>query len=356
MAGPRTAGDTPTYSAWADALIAHRFYVPAFLRSQTFTAPLLLYLGWISIVALAKIAAGGAWAWALLAINGVAVCWTAMTTLISVSHWRPMLVAVLAAAWLMVSPDIWIFAPLILGDLWFTALSTAIIGALLRWPAAMPIQIIALAALATVTRPVTAPLIALVALVMSGAVRWSASSIRLAVAVAALGALAIVIAHAAVVTSVAWVPDWLLPWVEKLRGQYAQGVVVVERPETFVAPADTLLSAVRLTLLKWVFFFSPWLPGYSARHVAVNVLWFAPLYVAGINAVFRGVDRYRIHLLLLFILMVSGFHALQELDFDQRYRIPALPALVMLAALGPGNRWMPALPEMWRRKLPLLQQ
>ena len=344
VAGPRSAGDTPTYAAWADALIAHRFQIPEFLRSQTFAAPLVLYLGWITIVALAKILAGAAWTWVLLAVNAIAVWWTATTTFVSVAHRRPTAIAVIATAWLVISPDIWIFAPLILGDLWFTALCTAIIGALLRWPAATPIEIIALAALATITRPATAPLIALIALVMSGAVRWSVSSIRAAAAIAAIGALAIVIAHGAVVTSAAWVPDWVLPWVDRLRSHYAQGVVVVERPDTFVAPAHTLWSAVRLTLLKWVSFFSPWLPGYSARHVAVNVLWLAPLYAAGIYAVYRGADRFAVYVLVLFIVMLSGFHALQELDFDQRYRIPALPAMVMLATLGIKDRRVPALP------------
>src|SRR5687767_3816865 len=94
VSGPRWAGDTPTYAAWADALISVRFHVFEFLRSNTFTAPLVLYLGWIVTVALAKILAGGAWPWALLALNGVAVWWAVRTTVASVASQRA-----IAAAW-----------------------------------------------------------------------------------------------------------------------------------------------------------------------------------------------------------------------------------------------------------------
>jgi hypothetical protein len=334
IAGPRWAGDTPTYAAWADALIGARFHVLEFLRSNTFTAPLLLYLGWIMMVALAKVLGGGMWPWLLLGLNGVAVWWAARTTWVSMAGRRSLAAAAITAVWVGCSPDVWVFGPLILGDLWFTALSTAVIGGLLRWPRLVPIHIVAIAALASITRPVTAPLIVCVALVASGGVQWFTSSTRTATAVAVLAAAAIVIAHAWAVTGTVGVPSWLQLWFERLRDDYAHGVVIVDRPDTFVAPAQTLLAAVMLTLRKWVYFFSPWLPGYSARHVAVNLLWFVPLYAAIGVAIWRAPDRLAVHVLVAYIVLLSGFHALQQLDFDHRYRIPALPAMVMLAGLA----------------------
>ncbi|MEX2269860.1 MAG: hypothetical protein WD690_00220 [Vicinamibacterales bacterium] len=248
----------------------------------------------------------------------------------------------LAVVWLGCSPDVWVFAPLILGDLWFTALSTAVLGGLLRWPRFMPIYVIAIAALASFTRPVTAPLIVCIALVVSGGVQRFTSSIRTATALAALVAAAIVIAHAWAITGTVGVPSWLLPWVERLRDDYAHGVVVVDRPDTFVAPAQTLFSAVALTLRKWVYFFSPWLPGYSVRHAAINLLWFGLLYAAIGVAIWRAPDRLAVHILVSYVVLLSGFHALQKLDFDHRYRIPALPAMVMLASLSfPARKAVP---------------
>ena len=337
MSGPRWAGDTPTYSAWADALIDARFNAVEFLRSNTFTAPLLLYLGWIVTVALAKVLAGDTWPWLLLALNGVAVWWAVRTTVVSVSCQRALAVAWVAGLWVACSPDVWVFAPLVLGDLWFTALCTVVIGALLGWPGRLPIHVVAIAGLAIITRPATAPLVVCIALVLSGAVRWSTSSIKWAVALAALVAITVVVVHAWVITTTVWVPGALLPWVERLRDHYAHGVVVVERPETFVAPALTLPGAVALTMRKWIYFFSPWLSGYSPRHLAINLLWFVPLYAAIAHSVWRAPNRFAVHVLLLYVGLVSGFHALQELDFDQRYRIPVLPAMVMLASLSTGR-------------------
>jgi hypothetical protein len=334
VSGPRWAGDTPTYAAWADALISVRFDVFEFLRSNTFTAPLVLYLGWIVTVALAKILAGGAWPWALLALNGVAVWWAVRTTVASVASQRAIAAAWVAGLWLAWSPDVWVFAPLVLGDLWFTALCTVVVAALMRWPAGSPAHIIAIAGLATITRPATAPLLVCGILVLSGTVRWSTRSTKWAVGLAAIAAITVVAAHAWVVTAPVWLPDTLLPWGERLRAHYARGVVVMERPDTFVAPALTISSAVALTLRKWAYFFSPWLPGYSGRHVAINLLWFVPLYAAIVLAVWRAPNRFMVHVLVLYVGLLSGFHALQELDFDQRYRIPALPAMVILAGLS----------------------
>jgi NhaP-type Na+/H+ and K+/H+ antiporter len=64
-----------------------------------------------------------------------------------------------------------------------------------------------------------------------------------------------------------------------------------------------------------------------------------PVYAALIYSIWRGRHRFEVHALLLFIGLLSGFHALQELDFDQRYRIPGLWAMVALASLSiPSGR------------------
>jgi len=342
VSGPRWAVDTATYAAWADALISVRFQVFEFLRSNTFTAPLVLYLGWILTVSLAKVLAGGAWPWALLALNALAAWWAVRTVFVSVAAQRTLAAAWVAGLWLACSPDVWVFASLVLSDLWFTALCTVVVAALLRCPARWPIHVVVIAGLATITRPATAPLVVCIALVLSGVVRWSASSTRWAVALAAIVAITVVVAHARVMTAPVWLPETLLPWGEMLRGQYARGVVVYDRPDTFVAPALTLSSAVALTLRKWAYFFSPWLPGYSARHVAINLLWFVPLYAAIALAVWRAPNRFMVHVLLLYVGLLSGFHAIGELDFDQRYRIPALPAMVILAGFS-----LQRLPDAW---------
>lgn len=331
--GPRWAGDTPTYAAWADGLIAAKFNVAEFLRSHTFAAPLLLYIGWILIVAIAKTMAGTLWPWVLLAINGLAIWLMARATLRCVAARHTLVAGGIAAAWLAVSPDIWVFGPLLLSDLWFTALTALALTMAIR-PVPRFAYAAGFAGLAAITRPTAAPLLLCVLAVVSGAVNWSTRSAVRSTAVAVLVALTVVIVHAWLMTTTVVLPEWFRIWGTRLREHYAMGIVVVERPETFVEPAVTLVGAMLLTLRKWLYFFSPWLPGYSLRHTAVNVLWFAPLYAGMLYAVWRAPHRVAVHALLLFVGLLSGFHALQELDFDQRYRIPGLWAMAALASLS----------------------
>lgn len=331
--GPRWAGDTPTYAAWADGLIAAKFNVAEFLRSHTFAAPLLLYIGWILIVAISKIAAGALWPWGLLMINGLAIWLMVRATVRFVASWHTLVAGGVAAAWLAVSPDIWVFGPLLLSDLWFTALTALALTNALK-PVPQFAYAAGFAVLAVVTRPTAAPLVLCLLAVVSGAVNWSTRSAARFAVVASLIAVSVLIVHAWLMTTSVVLPEWFRIWGTRLREHYATGVVVVARPETFVEPAVTLVSAVLLTLRKWVYFFSPWLPGYSVRHTAVNVLWFAPLYAGMLYAVWRAPHRSAVHALLLFIGLLSGFHALQELDFDQRYRIPGLWAMAALASLA----------------------
>ena len=39
-------------------------------------------------------------------------------------------------------------------------------------------------------------------------------------------------------------------------------------------------------------------------------------------------------LLALLMVLVTVFHALMQIDYDHRYRLPLLPALIILAAIG----------------------
>jgi hypothetical protein len=91
---------------------------------------------------------------------------------------------------------------------------------------------------------------------------------------------------------------------------------------------------VALTLWKWLYYFAPWAGDYSAVHKAVNLLFFAPLYLFAAVALATWRDRRSKALLVFFVLAFSGFHAVQQIDFDFRYRLPVLPALIMMAAAG----------------------
>jgi hypothetical protein len=316
--GPIWANDTATYARWADHLIAHHFNVVAFLRQETFTAPLVLYIIWITLVALAKIAAPVLWPMVLVGINAVSCAATAYAV-DSVSKDR--IGAIIAAVALACAPDLLLFAPYAISDILFTALSAVAVASLVRaqpgvaWPLTM---------IATVTRPAAAPLVA------TAAIRMRPFRPLPMTIVAAIGGMLIV--HAYVISAPSTpLPAWLHPWMTVVREGYAEGRVMVSRPAAW--SATTMPAILGLTLLKWLAFFSPWVPGYSAIHTLLNVSFFVPLYLGCAYALVKAHDRSAVATLVLYIMLVSGFHAMQELDYDHRYRLPIIPALIMLAAL-----------------------
>ena len=60
-------------------------------------------------------------------------------------------------------------------------------------------------------------------------------------------------------------------------------------------------------------------------HNGVNLVWFVPLYVFGAVALAAWRDRRLKALIVVYVLPFSAFHAVQQIDFDFRDRMPVLP-------------------------------
>ena len=326
LRGPITGVDTGSYERWADALIAAHFHYVDYYTQQQFMIPLPLYSGWITMVALSKMAAGSSWQLVLLAVNAAAITVTAWTIVSIATGWR----RTAAAVALLAAGDLLLFAPYVLSDVLFMAVSAVTVAALIsRHPA----RTLAGGVLAAVTRPTSPPLLATVALRWCRVTRWAAARPGIGVAVFGLVTLAVVTAHAVILQA-----DILTgsPWITYVRSGYAAGAVITDRPATYLGAFTTVPGAIALTVLRMIAFFSPWAPGYSTAHTALNLVFFVPLYIACIRAVRRADDREAVVTLLCYLLCVSGFHAMQEIDFDHRFRLPAIPALIMLATLRDG--------------------
>lgn len=354
-AGIRVSPDTTTFSGWADLLIAHGFNIPTYLNEQTFVVPPVLYLGWILVVAAFKSVLGDGWMAGIVLLNCGALVVGAYLTLQAVRRITQSSASLLlAGALFLVAADLMIFVPFVLSDLIFWGLSTCVLtigvalasaGADQSRPRAMRtvaagtfITVIALA-----FRPAALPLvtfwIAAVTLRFAPNIKGRGLQVLLGTA-AALSLIAIAI-HAAVLMDPSLWPFGPLPgMLQLLAGEYRAGILVYAPGASLaVAPASDWMSAMRLTIEKLTYFLSPWQPDYSAAHTIVNLLFFAPAYgltlAALLNArrLFSPQQR-AAAVLLLFSLAVSVFHAMMQIEYDHRYRLPILPALIMLAAIG----------------------
>lgn len=352
--GVRLAVDTPTYSRWADALIALGFNPAAYLRAQSFVAPPILYLLWITVVAVMKAMLGGSWMNGIVSLNVIAVSAGAAATIASIRRVTTSGASMMLATGLfMVSADLLIFVPYVLSDVIFWGLSTAVLvcGVALasagpddRRPVARTLAIgSVLLAIAIVFRPVSLPLAAFWCVAI--AARCGGALIdRFAtpLLVVALGlALLAILADAYVMANPASWPFGSYPAMLTLvRDEYRIGMFVHQSsPPMLVTPAADFLGFVRITLEKLLFFITPWLPHYSRAHTVANLLFFLPAYglaVAAISNLRRltSSQQRAVFVLALFVLFVAVFHSMLLIDSDHRYRLPLLPAVIMLAAIG----------------------
>ena len=352
IAGPRHGPDSQTFARWADLLISLRFNIAAYLQEQSFVVPPVFYVLWTLVIAALKVVLGSQWALGVLALNWLSIGWCSHVTLGRIRTLTGSGAGLLLGALLLLTAaDLLLFAPFILSDLIFLAVSTAVIGAAIRitagedhgaqWKATCAGSVLTLIALAF--RPVGLPLLAVWLLAIAAApargVLDRFGSAVLALVFASAGV--IVVLHAYLLMH----PElWPLgpppPFLALLSDEYRRGVLVYAPESDLVVPAaTTVFGAVRITLQKVLYFVTPWLPHYSAAHTLLNLVFFVPAY--GLSAA-AMINRQRLLpaqqratvLLTAYMIVLTVFHAMMQIEFDHRYRLPMLPVLIMLSGIG----------------------
>ena len=343
--GPLLSSDSRTYSMWADTLLAARFNYQTYLTVQHFVVPPVLYVLWITVVALSKVVLGEAWPTGIVFLNwlvasalvyGIARVTARVTGSVIVG-----LVAVLLFA---ASFDVLLFLPYVLSDIMFMAISGAIVLAGLlvvgepdrraRRRAIFAGTSMLLAS--CVFRPTAAPLVVFWCACLLVADQRGLKAAHVWYAIAALAAVAAIaiVAHAALMQDPSRWPGGESGWIRQLSNESRKGIVVFGRPDTYVSPPRSLADFAGLTLTKWEYYFAPWMAGYSRFHKLAGAAFFLTAYTLSLVALFTS-PRWRLtSLLVLYIGAFSLFHGVQQIDYDHRYRLPILLALSVLAALG----------------------
>lgn len=238
-----------------------------------------------------------------------------------------------------------------LSDLIFWALSTAVIGAALQLTTieyhGPPWKTIfvgsALTVIALAFRPVGLPLLLLWMLAVvaapARAVLDRFGSVVLAAVI--LSATTAVFLHGYLMMHPdRWPVGMPPPFLMLLSDEYHRGVLVYAPQSDLMVPAaTTVFGAVRITLQKLLYFLTPWLPHFSLSHTLLNLVFFIPAYGLSAAALANRARLSPAHrraavLLGVYAITLSAFHAMMQIEFDHRYRLPLLPALIILAAIG----------------------
>ncbi|MEW6593802.1 MAG: hypothetical protein AB1413_02915 [Thermodesulfobacteriota bacterium] len=366
--GPLFSPDAARYVEWAETLIAVGFNPFSLLQRVDFVTSPVQYLAIVYLIALAMLLFGPLWPVAFVVLNGLFCGLGAFFALDLVRRKiEGVLPLLLVATLFLISFDIVIWAKFILTDLLFLITVSAVLwnaSRLLQGAEAGQVRreffvpracwVVFLLLLAFLTRPTALPLLGflLPCLLAAPAVaRVASENWRRFLGYATLVGLVL---GGALMVLTAWLLIASAGWsgsggaVETIKyyaSYFAQGAVVHDRPETYLVVDPTVLDYLRVMAYRLAYFYSPVIPGYGLLHLADNLLVFVPSYVL---AVVTLVEIFRPHpvldletrwmVLLCWgtILAFALFTALTLLDYDHRYRLPALPALFILSGIGIG--------------------
>ena len=347
--------DSHTYSAWAERLLVHNYDVFAYLSDVNFPVPPIMYLGFVSLVALAKDLFGNHWNTAIVLLN--IVVHTASVTLVSrmveeLSGSR--LAALVVGLLFLACLEVFLWVPYVLSDTTFMGLASLYLAvasmALMerRGRRAWLLSVVALSTLMLVFRPTAVPLIAATVLTLCWVqvtVAWQQRSQARVVGVLLLVGFAVASIGGAYVMQAPerWPIEFAKEGISALSHYYDLGCVVHDRPQTFLAPPETYAGYLGLFLYRYLFFFVFLLEAFSGFHNFVNLLVFVPVYGLGLVAVvemFRSdscFSRWQWNsglLALVMVIFTAMFASFLLIDYDWRYRLPVMPAMFMLAGLG----------------------
>lgn len=126
---------------------------------------------------------------------------------------------------------------------------------------------------------------------------------------------------------------------------YKRGIVINDRPEfTVLAQWDNYFSFknfflfLKITLLRLLFFWTPYTKNFSSAHNVLGFLSLAPLYLLGCygfaKALYTRKEIRVVVYLLSSILFIWFFHSVTEIDFDWRYRLPIFPFVIIMSSYG----------------------
>ncbi len=352
--------DSRRHSIWADTLLKHNFNFFKFLGDVDFVVPPTFYYNWVTIVSLSKSLLGENSGLGIVVLNllaGVFVALLLFKTIWTISG-KPAC-TLFAGLILLLCQDFFLWIPFVLSDILFCALCFLIFTltiSLYQKPSELSKRVcgvVILLCYAMFFRPAWPPLLIFAILSIMLVFFFNLKEadpnkrhnfiIRCAF-FACILIPAIIFPHSYLMLH----PDkWPFPFLGNVLSMvsidYQQGIVLYARPETYHSPPSNILDCAFISLHKMIAFFYISVDSYSFKHSLFNYIFFLPLYCLSIIAVVKLFKKdnglsssnwWYIFSCTLFIFIFAFFHALEQIDFDFRYRVPCLPPLILLASLG----------------------
>lgn len=120
--------------------------------------------------------------------------------------------------------------------------------------------------------------------------------------------------------------------------RFADGTIIDERPAHNLSPNQNEANWIfymRVFSKRCIYFWSPFISGYSFIHTVINTILLMPIIITGFIGMFLSLKKLNIvefSTLILPVVVFTGFHSLTLIDYDHRYRIPVLWIMIVFSA------------------------
>jgi hypothetical protein len=352
--------DSRSYSRWADILVQYNFNILKFLENVHDQIPPLFYVNWVTIAAFNKVLFGENWGLGIVTLNllfGIFAAFLLIKTSQALTG-KPAC-SIFAGLFLLICYDFYLWIPYVLSDILFSSLCFLIFTLTISLHQ-QPVQfskkvigVVALLCFALFFRPTWPPLLIFALLSISLAIFFNSIAAdpnkrhRFIIGCTLFACVfipAIIFCHSYLMIH----PDkWPFPFFDSIIStisiDYQRGIVIYMRPETYHPAPNNILDYAFISLHKIIAYFYIDVASYSFMHALVNYIFFLPVYGLSLFAITKlfkknsgpsSTNWWCIFSSVLFIFLFAFFHALEQIDFDFRYRVPCMLPLIFLATLG----------------------
>ena len=126
--------------------------------------------------------------------------------------------------------------------------------------------------------------------------------------------------------------------VDYLTKMVKEGVIIHDRPETWVNKPNDLIDIIFIYFFRLINFFNPYASTFSIIHIFLNMIQIILILLSISIWSFYGNYIKIFNKIFLFIILLSfsvaAFHSFILIDYDWRYRFPIILPLIMLIPIS----------------------
>ena len=335
------SGDSYWYSQAADNLIELDLKIHKYIFNKEQVVPNFFYLFPVFLVVISKLLFGAEWQYAFMIFNLILVLFSLIlfSKSLLLLNIKPALIS-LTIIIIPLSSDLLTWPRYILTDMIFSFLVITLVYTIVKSIAkekSYYLILISIITLMFLTRPTSIPFffsIICFVLIKKKKIIYNPKSILL------IFFLLIVLMPLVSTLLYQFMENFLInnSKVLILINMVKDGMIIHDRPETWVRSPNTFLEVFYLYFKRLIFFFTPYIKSFSMAHNIINLLQAFIILFSLSTWFFLGDKNNIINKVIFFILLISiltaGFHSFTLIDYDFRYRFPIILPLMIIFPLS----------------------